>query len=77
MRGDNLLQRVHFTVRDTAESFGIDVSEEILCESQRSKSKEHTDRFAGFENFQKNAEKRRKQELIYKNGDYSHEFDFI
>lgn len=53
MRGDNLLQRVHFTARDTAESFGIDVSEEILCESQRSKSKEHTDRFAGFENFQK------------------------
>ena len=47
------MQRVHFSPRDTAESFGIDMSEEILCESQRSKSKEHTDRFAGFENFQK------------------------
>ncbi len=47
------MQRVHFSPRDTAESFGIDVSEEFLCESQRSKSKEHTDRFAGFENFQK------------------------
>ena len=56
MRGDSLLQRVHFSPRDTAESFGIDVSEEFLCESQRSKSKEHTDRFAGLENFQKTQE---------------------
>lgn len=47
------MQRVHFKAKDTAESFGIDVSEEFFCESQKSKSKEHTDRFAGFENFQK------------------------
>ena len=47
------MQRVHFKAKDTAESFGIDVSEEFLYESQRSKSKEHTDRFLYFEKTQK------------------------
>ena len=47
------MQRVHFKAKDTAESFGIDVSEEFFCESQKSKSKEHTDRFSYFEKIQK------------------------
>ena len=47
------MQRVHFKPKDTAEAFGFAVSEKFFCESQRSKSKEHTDRFLSSENFQK------------------------
>lgn len=42
-----------FLPGDTAEPLGIEASEEFFFERQRSKSKEHKERFFNFENFQK------------------------
>lgn len=43
----------HFSPRDSADSFGFEASREFFAEGQRSRSKEHRDRFAAFEKTQK------------------------
>lgn len=51
--GEYTVIKNHFSPRDTAESFGIEASQEFFFEGQRSKSKEHRERFLTFKNFQK------------------------
>ena len=53
MTGESIVIKNHFSPRDSAETFGTEASGEFFFEGQRSKSKEHTDRFQTFENFQK------------------------